>query len=483
MTDEKKGVIYFWEEIFMRRFFCFFVAIFFFAVAEDLNAQNLVPNPDFETHSACPNGDLSAGTIVLAPPWNRPTDGTADYYHTCSFGAFGAWSGVPANIFGNQAPHSGNAYAGFYQYIGQQNVREYIQAPLLSPLVAGQSYKVSFYVSLADTSKWAIDGIGAHFSNAPVGIYGTGANPWHFVLPLVPQVSNPTGNVISDKTNWTLVQGTFCASGGEGHIVIGNFKDDATTIVTNMTGTENAAYYYIDDVSVEVTQPNICSSSLGTLKVCKVAGPSVTVGTPFTFQAGTSTPFTVLAGPAPDGTCSIGPTFNVGSTIAVTETVPSGMIVSGITVTPPPRLAGAPNLAGGTVQVTIGSGVTEVTFTNRKQTGFLEICKQVEPRSPGGSYTFFVNPGNLGPFVVPAQGCTPAIEVAAGMVTIAEVLSPGVQMTGCSTLPPTQQGLCDFPTGTSTVNVAPGDVSTQTIAIFSNRFIPIEHTGDAHFPD
>ena len=129
----------------MRRFFCFFVAIFFFAVTENVNAQNLVPNPDFETHSACPNGDISSGTITLAPPWNKPTDGTSDYFHTCSTGAFGAWTGVPANVFGNQMPHSGNAYGGFHTYIGQQNLREYIQAPLLSPLVAGQAYKVSFY--------------------------------------------------------------------------------------------------------------------------------------------------------------------------------------------------------------------------------------------------------------------------------------------------------------------------------------------------
>jgi OOP family OmpA-OmpF porin len=237
-----------------------------FAVAENVNAQNLVPNPGFETYSACPNDDLLAGTIRLARPWNKPTDGSSDYFHTCSTAP--ATTGVPTNRFGNQTPHSGNAYAGFYTYIGQQNVREYIQAPLRSPLVAGQSYNVSFYVSLADVSKWAIDGMGAHFSKGPVGIYGTAAKPWHSVLPLVPQVSNPTRNVISDKTNWTLVQGSFCARGGENNIVIGNFKDDATVTVTNMTGTENSAYYYIDDVSV-VARPGVCPP----VKACKVAGP------------------------------------------------------------------------------------------------------------------------------------------------------------------------------------------------------------------
>ncbi|HVT61703.1 MAG TPA: hypothetical protein VHR45_25310 [Thermoanaerobaculia bacterium] len=35
---------------------------------------------------------------------------------------------------------------------------------------------------------------------------------------------------------------------------------------------------------------------------------------------------------------------------------------------------GTPNLTLGSVNITIGTGVTEVTYAN-KNTGFLEICK------------------------------------------------------------------------------------------------------------
>jgi hypothetical protein len=202
----------------------------------------------------------------------------------------------------------------------------------------------------------------------------------------------------------------------------------------------------------------------GLLKVCKVAGPGVAVGTPFTFTAGSST-FTVPAGPAPGGTCVVGPSLPIGSTVAVVETIPAGDTVSNITVAPPGQLVGTPNLAGGSVNVTLGSGVTEVTFTD-KRTGFVEICKNGVVQ---GNFNFTVNPGSLGPFVVPAGACSPAIEVAAGSVLINEMPSTGTTMAACATIPPGQQGPCNLGAHTSTVTVAPGDVSTITIAFVTNR--------------
>jgi uncharacterized repeat protein (TIGR01451 family) len=202
----------------------------------------------------------------------------------------------------------------------------------------------------------------------------------------------------------------------------------------------------------------------GLLKVCKVGGPGIPAGTPFTFTAGANT-FTVPTGPAPGGTCVVGPRFSVGTRVTVAETVPAGYTVSSITVAPASRLEGTPNLAGGSVNVTIGSGVTEVTFTD-KRTGFLEVCKSGEVQ---GNFSFTVNPGGLGPYVVPAGACSPAIEVAAGTVTIHELASAGTVMSGCSTISPAQQGACNLTAQTSTVTVDPGDVSTMTIAFVTNK--------------
>src|SRR5436305_2821787 len=73
-------------------------------------------------------------------------------------------------------------------------------------------------------------------------------------------------------------------------------------------------------------------SDLGRLKVCKVSGPGVPVGTIFTITADSAPPFTVTAGPAPDGYCSVGPTFPIGSWVLVTEILPNGTQMTGVTV-------------------------------------------------------------------------------------------------------------------------------------------------------
>ena len=101
----------------------------------------------------------------------------------------------------------------------------------------------------------------------------------------------------------------------------------------------------------------------GQLKVCKVAGPGVAVGTNFVFLAG-GRAVNVLAGPAPGGFCTPAGHFLVGTGVTVAESVPSGAQVTGISVSPANRATGDPDLAAGRVGVAIGTGVTEVVFTN-----------------------------------------------------------------------------------------------------------------------
>jgi uncharacterized repeat protein (TIGR01451 family) len=203
----------------------------------------------------------------------------------------------------------------------------------------------------------------------------------------------------------------------------------------------------------------------GILKVCKIGGPGIPAGTPFTVTAGSAT-VTIPSGGLPGGNCVVvGTNFQVGTQVGVTETIPVGQTVSNIDVAPSNRQVGPANLPGGTVTVAIGTGVTEVTFTD-KRTGFLEICKAGEVT---GNFNFTVTPGGLGPFSIPAGACSHSIEVAAGQVVIHEQPSAGSGMSGCSTLPPTQQGPCNTTAQTSTVTVDPGDVSTETIAYIHNK--------------
>ena len=212
-----------------------------------VSAQNLVPNGSFETNTGIPTG---YSQLTLAAPWTPPTTGSPDYFHALASGPSGM--SVPVNDFGNQVPHpaSGQAYAGFNARPVNQ-YREYVETPLSTPLVAGQTYQISFYVSLADQCQWAVDKIGAYLSIGPVGPVNTG-----YTLSFLPQISNPVNSYITNKTGWTLISGQYVAAGGEDHLVIGNFYDNpSTTPLMGQGGAFPFAYYYLDDVSVTLAAP------------------------------------------------------------------------------------------------------------------------------------------------------------------------------------------------------------------------------------
>ncbi len=217
-----------------------------------LPAQNLVPNASLETYSTCPN---TSGQIALAVGWDSPNGGTVEYLNACAAIPYS----VPPNVWGNEPAHTGQAYAACIMWTPHSNSwREYIEAQLTSPLIAGNTYEVSFWLSLADMSGRAIADIGAHLNVGPhTGI--TNGDP----LPVVPQVSNPAGNFITNTSGWVQVLGTFVASGGETHIAVGNFKDNASTPTVLNNGATGYATYYVDDVSVRnVTAGAGCASTL-----------------------------------------------------------------------------------------------------------------------------------------------------------------------------------------------------------------------------
>lgn len=164
----------------------------------------------------------------------------ADHRHT------GVIVGIPTNVWGTQATHSGKAYASFIVYIDAGGyVGEYLEVPLTSTLVAGETYDVSFWVSLCDTSRWAIAELGAYLSVGSVST-GSGTTP----LPYTPQIQNPSTNILTNKTGWVQIAGTFTAAGGETHLVLGNFKSGTVVTKQNVGGLHKWANYYIDDVNV-----------------------------------------------------------------------------------------------------------------------------------------------------------------------------------------------------------------------------------------
>ncbi|MBL7981400.1 MAG: T9SS type A sorting domain-containing protein [Flavobacteriales bacterium] len=208
-----------------------------------LSAQELVPNGGFEQYSNCP-GNL--GQLVQAQGWMNPSTNneegaSPDFLHECSSDPD---VDVPNNVFGTQSAYSGRAYAGLYAYSSNSEYREYIMVELTEPLVQGECYRFSMFVSLSEFSEAGVHDLGVHFSMGPL-VQGQGST-----LGVEPQLSAMVPAVV-DTLAWTAITGTFEAQGGEDHLTIGNFADDASTqLVIFESLLITTSYYYVDDVSV-----------------------------------------------------------------------------------------------------------------------------------------------------------------------------------------------------------------------------------------
>jgi gliding motility-associated-like protein len=228
-----------------------------FFLVNSLVAQNLVLNPSFEiTTSNCANFGGEGFTTDLVD-WNDANSGadscsSPDLFSTCNIFA----TVMPNSILGYQYSRTGTRHAGFITHESLDEYREYIEGKLSSPLVAGQSYCVSFYVSLANDVAFATNNIGMHFFNS---LYQRNACPGqtNSLINITPHL-NYTCGPITDTTNWVRLQWDYIASGGEQFFVIGNFFNNANTNIVNNPGggfTNPYAYYFIDDVNVS---PNSC---------------------------------------------------------------------------------------------------------------------------------------------------------------------------------------------------------------------------------
>ena len=221
------------------------IVLFFIFKVLGLGAQNLVPNPSFETYTACPTAPSQLGNAV---PW-KGTNNQSDYYNACASMPYN----VPYEGVGFQYARTGNAFAGQWFLNGYGvNYREYMQVQLTNTLVTGQCYLVKFYVNNQGAGlKLANNNFAAHVS---MNGYATTGSPATSYTPQIFLTNNP---IIKDSLNWREIGGIYTAIGGEEFITIGNFKNDSNTdtIWTNY-GTYGGGYYLVDDVSLEqITTP------------------------------------------------------------------------------------------------------------------------------------------------------------------------------------------------------------------------------------
>jgi outer membrane protein OmpA-like peptidoglycan-associated protein len=229
------------------------------------NAQdaNLVLNHSFENLSGKVN---SPGAIILADSMSSSNNTTVDIFtkDACS-----KYYGVPENYMGSQPSKTGNNYAGFLAYYadeagffevipGYQKYSEYTQMKLKEPLVAGKSYTISYNVALAETSAFAISGIGVYFSNYKINQSNNA------FLTITPDIIWAD---VQTSTEWTTLTSTYVAFGGEQYLTLGAFQDfiEVKKVIEPNTNNSRKSYYYLDEVSLTpsaVVEPSTSDFSI-----------------------------------------------------------------------------------------------------------------------------------------------------------------------------------------------------------------------------
>lgn len=212
--------------------------------------QNLVMNPSFENYVQCP---VKLGNLEQdVEDWKMPTLGSTDYFNGCSEAM-----GTPKNFNGQQPADFGVGYVGFYMF-APNDYREYIEARLTSTLIKGEHYTVSFYVSLAERSDFAVKEFGIRFTEFPVELETTKVLTGMHFSKLKGDTSKELkisySKFYSDEKEWVKLSQEFVANGTENHLIIGNFKNNKRTqkFQTKRKITKGS-YYYLDMVSVRKT--------------------------------------------------------------------------------------------------------------------------------------------------------------------------------------------------------------------------------------
>jgi len=265
---------------------------------------------------------------------------------------------------------------------------------------------------------------------------GQCTSPLFVVVPTTAGATSGTIDVTEIARNGFINTGASTVQAGR----LNSFTPATNTNGTGTGGTANVTIV-LGNPGSETTVNFFNSTVPGTVKVCKIAGAGIPLGTRFNFtvagQAATATApplpggtastqtVTVAAGPAAQGgfcTFATG-TFVVGSTVTITELLPpvdpftlppNGEIrVSNITTTStivtPPGLNLTTRVIGTSVRPSNGTVVTYTDFVFVPT--LLKICKIAGAGvAPGTLFTFDVT---LTPADFPFAG-TQTVQVAAG---------------------------------------------------------------------
>jgi len=255
-----------------------FLFLFVF-ISQITTAQNLVLNPSFENRIDNKCIVFLGGFNKYISNWSIPNYGSTDFFDTCSNDM-----GVK-NYNGHQKPKSGSTYAGMYFYT-DKNYREYVQGELSRTLVKGKTYTMTFYLSLADKSSFALKDIEVLFTEEKLkpcfhsNSCEKAIKPASVAKKNFKMYSNLEERFFSNKKSWMPYKFEFVAEGYERFFSIGNFNRNPKTKKQKVLSTSEFffSYYYIDDVSIEPVEKEAPK------KIVEEPKPEIITNTIYTFK-------------------------------------------------------------------------------------------------------------------------------------------------------------------------------------------------------
>lgn len=222
----------------------FFVLLCLLTRLTNLQAQNVVPNGDFEEITGCPS---ALSDLYLAAPWFNATFATADLFHSC---APEGDVDVPENFIGSQMPQSGEGYAGvFVAQTGGPPYREFMETPLSEPLIANHPYLLEWYVSVADLSSCMPLKICAYICTDSIAEY-TSTNYFYGLSYIEHFFCNNDDMVFNELNTWVKLSACFIATGKEKYLVIGNNYSNTFAGCTTENPSYQTSYFYVDNISI-----------------------------------------------------------------------------------------------------------------------------------------------------------------------------------------------------------------------------------------
>lgn len=164
--------------------------------------------------------------------------------------------GLPKNFAGKIIPENGEACAGIIlhsdpvNYTLSPKYSEHLQNEFSDTLSRNQLYCVKMYVSFANNSGFASDGLGMYFSENKI-IFKQKDD----ILLYKPQIESYPGNIMMVKNEWIIFSGIYKAKGGEKFVTIGTFRSiDEMNMLRIRTHIRKRmhffSYYYIDNLFI-----------------------------------------------------------------------------------------------------------------------------------------------------------------------------------------------------------------------------------------